>query len=553
MPNACFMKKEHPTEADLLRQKAEALLKKKPVKSTLQLSETETLKLIHELEVQRIELEIQNEEIMLAKELADAAARKYAEFFDFAPTGYFILSKEGKIKDLNLRGSQLLGKERLHLLNSTFGFFVSDDTKPVFNLFLGNLYKSRARETCEVTLNMKVNPPVYVHLTGIASQNGEQCFLTVVDITERKRSEETLKDSEKQTRAIIDALPDMMFMLNSHGVYLAYKADKEDLYYQPESIIGKKNRDITPPEFADLIDEKVHLTLQTGQLQVFDYQLPVPSRGIGVFEARMVPIDSDKVIAVVRDITERKKTEEEMILKNIQLQEVNAEKDKFFSIIAHDLRSPFTSFLGFTKILAEEMHTLSLGQIQKIAVSMKKSASNLYNLLTNLLEWSRLQRGVTGFQPEPFFLMPGIPECLESVVETAGKKGIGITFEIPPDLQIMADQHMLQTIIRNLASNAVKYTTKGGRIEISAKTPHEKNIEFSVKDNGIGIPQHLICRLFRFDQQPNRPGTENEPSTGLGLIICKEFVEKHGGNIWVESEEGKGSAFHFTLPEVDKK
>jgi len=178
------------SEAALLRKKAEALLKKKPSKTASQLSETEILKLIHELEVHQIELELQNEELVLAKEQAiEVASQKYSELYDFAPTGYFTLSKEGKIIELNLCGSQMLGKERLLLKNSRFGFFISNDTKPIFNLFLGKVFTSKAKETCEVTLLTNANLPAYIHLTGIVTENGEQCLLTVVDITERKRAE----------------------------------------------------------------------------------------------------------------------------------------------------------------------------------------------------------------------------------------------------------------------------------------------------------------------------------------------------------------------------
>lgn len=254
------------------------------------------------------------------------------------------------------------------------------------------------------------------------------------------------------------------------------------------------------------------------------------------------------LMALFVDITELKMKEAEIISKNEQLTLANAEKDKFFSIIAHDLRSPFNGFLGFTKLLVEELDTLTLKEIQKIAVSMRKSATNLFRLLENLLEWSRIRRGVTNFEPERLLLKSIIDESLQPIAESANNKGIEIKLEIPDDLIIHADGYMLKSTIRNLVSNAVKFTNKEGSIVISANSLPDNFVEISVKDYGIGMSKKILDNIFRLDEQTNRKGTEGEPSTGLGLIICKEFIEKNGGRLWIESEEGKGSTFCFTLP-----
>ena len=248
------------------------------------------------------------------------------------------------------------------------------------------------------------------------------------------------------------------------------------------------------------------------------------------------------------DVTKRTIAEHELRESEIKLKELNAEKDKFFSIITHDLRSPFSGFLGLTQIMAEELSSLSMAQLQELAISLKNSATNLYSLLENLLKWSMVQLGSIPFTPGILKLSPMVEECVTTVIEPAKIKGIEITCTIPENTEVCADSNMLQTVIRNLVSNALKFTPKGGKISVSSKTDNKNGIEISIHDTGIGMSKTIVSNLFRSDVQTNRKGTEGEPSSGLGLILCKEFVEKHGGKIWVESEVGNGSTFYFTLP-----
>jgi signal transduction histidine kinase len=187
-------------------------------------------------------------------------------------------------------------------------------------------------------------------------------------------------------------------------------------------------------------------------------------------------------------------------------------------------------------------------QIQEIALNMSKSANNLYRLLENLLHWSSMQQGVIHFNPETIKLLPVVDESIAMILEPAKVKGIEIHCNIPDDVVVFADTNLLQTVIRNLVSNAIKFTRKGGKVNLSAKATSDSNIEISVHDTGIGMSQKLLGDLFKLDVKTSRKGTNGEPSTGLGLLLCNEFIEKHGGQIWAESEVGKGSTFYFTLP-----
>jgi PAS domain S-box-containing protein len=285
--------------------------------------------------------------------------------------------------------------------------------------------------------------------------------------------------------------------------------------------------------------------------------LQTPSKVIGVmvlqhYEKENVYSESDVkfLTSIANQIAisiDRKMTEEEIKLKNELLQSLNAEKDKFFSIIAHDLRGPLSAFVDATQIITEEIQNMSLEEIKDITGSMKTSATNIYSLLENLLEWSRLRRDTMDFVPEKLNLKMKTSACIDVLTESARKKGIVVDINIPDELEILADSHMFETIIRNLVSNAIKFTPSGGNVKVVAGINANQLIEIKISDSGIGMTPELISKLFQINEKTSRPGTEGEPSTGLGLLLCKEFIEKHNGKIWVESEVGKGSTFSFII------
>ena len=203
--------------------------------------------------------------------------------------------------------------------------------------------------------------------------------------------------------------------------------------------------------------------------------------------------------------------------------------------------------------MAEDLPSLTMGQVQEIAQSMSKSAANLYRLLENLLQWAQIQQGLIPINPEVLSLISVVNECIAISLEPAKNKGIELFSKIQDDIKIFADDNALQSIIRNVVSNAMKFTPSGGKIIISAKTRNDKSIEISISDTGIGMSAELVGNLFRPDVQTSRKGTDGEPSSGLGLLLCKDFVERQGGKIWAKSVVGKGSTFSFTLPQTPEQ
>lgn len=248
----------------------------------------------------------------------------------------------------------------------------------------------------------------------------------------------------------------------------------------------------------------------------------------------------------LNNISKRKNEELEIALKTEELLKLNAEKDKFFSIIAHDLKSPFNSIIGFSGLLKEQVQNKNYQSISKYADIVRQSSEKAMNLLSNLMVWAQSQTGKIVFNPENIGIEDIIDENTLLFEEIASQKSITIKKMLPENTTVFADKAMINTVFRNLISNAIKFTRQGGEIKVSAEK-RAKEILVSVSDNGIGIAPGRLEKLFRIDESDSTYGTNNEKGTGLGLILCKEFVENHGGKIWAESEEGKGSIFYFTL------
>jgi PAS domain S-box-containing protein len=379
---------------------------------------------------------------------------------------------------------------------------------------------------------------------------------TVRDITERKQTEETIQNERLLLRTLIDNIPDLIYSKDlACRKTLVNLAGIRNLGATSEiEVLGRDDFYFYPKELAEMFYSDDQSVLQTGMpiLNREEYILDKNGNKQWRLTSKLPLRDSNgQIIGLVgigHDITERKLAEEEVKQKNEELLKANSEKDKFFSIIAHDLRSPFNGFLGLTQIMAEELPVLTKAELQNIAIGMRNSANNLYRLLDNLLEWARMQQGLILFNPKMLELAPIVEENITMISEMAKRKEIEATYDIPCNLVVFADSNILQTVIRNLVSNAVKFTLKGGKISISAKATGDDSVEIAVRDTGIGMNPKMIENLFRLDVQTNRKGTDGEPSTGLGLLLCKEFVEKHRGKFWVESEEGKGSVFYFTIP-----
>ena len=368
------------------------------------------------------------------------------------------------------------------------------------------------------------------------------------DITERKKRERI----EIGYKVILDAVTEAIYIQDQEGKFLDVNNGALNMYgYERKDFIGNTPEFLSAPGKNDLEATIDHIKKAfAGKTQIFKWW---GRRKNGEAFPKEVILNKtnylgqDAIIATARDISERYKIEEEQKKNTQDLLDLNNSKDKFFSIIAHDLRSPFNGLLGFSKVLSDEFDELTKDEVKEYISYVYTSAKNVFNLIENLLQWSRIQTGRMEFQPIRIDLHELVFKIVNLYTSVAIEKHISLRNLIPISAIIKADQNMLNSIIQNLIANALKFTNLGGSVSVTYELKNNFH-EISVTDNGVGISKINQKKLFRIDIHYSTIGTANEEGTGLGLILCSELAEQNGGSIHLESDLGKGSKFTLKLP-----
>ncbi|MFN8257642.1 MAG: PAS domain S-box protein [Bacteroidales bacterium] len=355
------------------------------------------------------------------------------------------------------------------------------------------------------------------------------------------------EESEELFKQLLNYSPVYIFIKDLNLRFVRFSSNYETFMGRPfYEIIGKTNEEIWPYEIAkEITREDEEIMLSNKPMEV---EFELNERFYNTIKFPILLEGKNRYLAgYILDITERKKAEHKIHDQNKELLDLNATKDKFFSIIAHDLRSPFNAIIGFSEHLSANLEECTPEEIKLFAGNINTSALQTYRLLENLLEWSRLQRGIVKAEIKNTNLKNLVDEILSLKIENAKAKGVSLSAGIPENIKVNCDQQMTKTIIRNLVSNAIKFTRSGGKIEIKAEAKNNM-AEISVSDTGIGISEEVLPFIFSIDKNITTRGTDNESGTGLGLILCKELTEIQRGKIWAESKSLNGSTFFFTLP-----
>lgn len=479
---------------------------------------------------------------------------KYRELAENINEGIY-LAERGFISMVNTPLLTIFGISKEEAIgNKVWQFVVPEKRDEVRSQFLRKV-EMLDTSPVEVECLRKDGQRFWAEIKISIFKDQHKVFGVLSDITARKNVEIALKDSEQKYRSVVTAMNDGIILRDINGRVVAWnKASERILGLGTDEIKlllsihpgwNAVREDGAPFTFEDHPAIK---TIKSGK--------PEHNVVMGIHntkgELKWITINSqpifgedDKTIVSVvtsfSDITELKENEKKLL-------ELNAIKDKLFSIIAHDLKSPYNAQMGFLELLMEENFSYTAEQRKHFVRMLYESARQSFALLDNLLVWSRNQTGRIPFNPVEI----NIGELIEGVIKfyqmSASVKNIKLKFKHNGnDQKVRADFEMINTVLRNLISNAIKFTPSGGKVSVSCQATKNEELLLTVKDTGIGIPKELGGRLFQNHDIQSSPGTENEKGTGLGLIIAREFVERNGGKIWVKSSSGKGSTLCFTL------
>jgi PAS domain S-box-containing protein len=478
---------------------------------------------------------------------------------DNIPTGIFIKDLQSRKLLVNKAEcefmgvndpSEILGKSDFELLPLDFAeIAIAEDKKvfatgkPIVNSEISVTWKDG---TVRCILGSKI--PLY--------ENGKISGLLGIthDITKIKEAETALLESEKKYRRIFENIQDVFYQTNQTGIVteVSPSIEKHSGYSRKE-VIG---RPVTDFYYSIADREQLLETIKTNRI-VTDFEVRLKTKA---GEIKYTSVNAQLIVrngvvvgteGSMRDVTERRHQEDSLMSLNKDLNTLNDQKNKLLSVIAHDLRNPISGCVALLEVVFMDIEGSSKEELVDYMEMMQKGVLDAHELLEDLLEWARIQFHSVDFIPSLIAdIGSDVRHTMNKLIPIAEAKQIKLRQDIDDGLAIMADKHMLASLIRNLVTNAVKFSNKGGEILISAKR-HGNGYLFSVADNGVGIPSEDIGKLFSADTGFTSYGTLGEKGTGMGLGLCRNFVEKHGGKIWVESTPGVGSTFYFNIPDQE--
>ncbi len=509
--------------------------------------------LLEELAISQIELELQNEELRTAQLALEIEKQRFADLYINAPIGYFQFNDKGVILDFNNKASEILATPPAILQNRPFVAFVDKKYTSLFYMYLRQFFEQEEPTESEIEIVIKNSDSQKRYLKLKSNlmfdkvNRTKYCRTIAEDITDKKLAQE--KSIQLNNRLLAS-------MSIGNIAWWEVELPSGNVFFNENKtkMLGYDANDFT--HYSDFT-KLVHPDDYENMMQAFREHL-ASKKDVYECEYRIKDInnrylwfhDIGKIVrkeneniwltGIVTNITEHKATEE-------KLKELNATKVKFISILAHDLKNPFNAILGFSDLIVKNFHKYDGEKIKNLVGIIHSTSKNTYNLLVNLLEWSSSQSNKTQFRPVKLKLLEVVNDCYQLIKSNATQKNIDIRIDINSDVFVLADREMLKTVLRNLLTNSVKFTPVNGKVGLFTNL-HENMVEICVSDNGIGIDAKTQKTLFKIGETQSRNGTEGEQGTGFGLLLCKEFVEKNGGKLWVESEPKKGSRFIFTVP-----
>jgi PAS domain S-box-containing protein len=480
----------------------------------------------------------------------------FRRIFDHAHIAISIQTKD-KILLVNKAWEKITGYSQGEInLISPIDLVHPDKRVQISNLDIERLGGRETPENYEFHLITKDQKEKWIdlHASLIKIEGKNAVLLMGSDITQKKETENLVK---KLSAAVTNSPSSIV--ITDKNAFIEYVNPHFCQFtgYSFDEVIGKDPKILQSGNTPVETYKDMWKTILKKQVWVGEFENKKKNGEIYWENARIAPLigANDEItnfVAVKEDITEMKFAQKKLLETANELREMNAKKDKFFSIIAHDLRSPFVGLMELSRLLYTNIQEMEPQRVEYFLKLLNESSQNVFHLLENLLEWSKTQTGRIEYQPSKINLRAVAEESFNLILLNAQNKEIGLFNRIDINLWVLADRNMLLTIIRNLIGNAWKYTPRGGQISISSDVSASEpgKVKIIVTDTGVGIPVNVQNKIFKIEENYSTPGTEKEKGSGLGLILCKEFVEKHGGRIWCQSDGKNGTTFLFTIPLV---
>jgi PAS domain S-box-containing protein len=482
--------------------------------------------------------------------------KKFRDLMELLPEMIFETDLNGNVIYANQFALERLDFSHDDIISglNMFDIFTKQEAaraKENFNKHLDN--KKHGPEEYYIVTRDKEIFPVILHINPIIENERSVGIRGVmIDITDRKKAEEQLKQSLQTTRAIVNSIPDMLFHFNKKGVFLNYKDDKEEhLSIPAENIIGRNLKEVFPADISELMMKRINNCIANGD-DIIEYQLKVKNK-IKDFEGRFAKINDNEVIVLIRDMSERLSYEKELKEAKEKAIEANKAKSEFLANMSHEIRTPMNAILGLTEsLLSKITNTQYTGHLKTI----HSSGEILLSLIDDILDLSKIEANKLEFKYEPAEIRSIIREIRQIFVQKAEENGLDIEINIDKDIphMLVIDEIRLRQVLLNLVGNALKFTEEGYiKIEVKGDINSDgetMKLQIAVIDTGIGISSGQQKVIFDAFRQQSGQSRRKYGGTGLGLAICKRLVEKMNGKIKVDSSPGKGSVFKVILSKV---
>jgi hypothetical protein len=476
--------------------------------------------------------------------------QKYEYLYKLSPFGIIMVDHKGKIQDVNKTFCKMSGYAKDEFINLPLKKIPFGIKKNMYSLSkgLGKLIKHNSSDNFYFKWKHRSGEIRLAdsHVRSITIEGNNFYICVIRDITAQDDEKNELIQSKIKTEALLDASPDLMFVLDKKGFIIDFKSDVKNLFYQKDDMIGKNVYSLLPNDVATITKDAIERTLQTHRMQIYNYSLDIPQRGTLHFEARMVESNLDQVTAIIRDMSDYKEMELKLIDAKEKAEESNRLKTAFLANMSHEIRTPMNSIIGFSDLLSKNKNE---EEAKKYIQLIKSSSNYLLQLIEDVMLYSRLQSENIPLKRDMVNVRGILQEIYDTFFHSDKMKNLKFKIDYSHDckeLNIIGDYEKIWQVLTNFINNAIKYTQKGSVI-LGAKTEGNR-IKFFVEDTGIGIGSNELDKIFDRFYRTDATRLSAIGGTGLGLSIAQELVEIMHGEIGVNSICGEGSQFYFYLP-----